>query len=210
MADEPKAAEAGATGEPDDTQKRPGGHRTYTWVWMVLALITVGGFLTWLGLASEPTAVTVVEDGTAPGEEPLPPGVTAVHKDSLADDKGAYTGQLIRVSNVAATGNLGPAIFWGELGDPTNQVPILVRLDSAAAEGFQPQVGGFYTVTGMVWAMSQELADAWYERGELAGEGEHLQASFADYYIQVNRIVPTPASMRDTETGTGGDGGAAG
>lgn len=178
-----------------------------TWLWMVLALVSVGGFLTWLGVTSEPTSVSVVEDTTEAGMDA--DGVPLVPKDSLAANKGGYVGQEIRVRNVAATGNLGPGVFWGELGTQANQVPILVRLDSAAQEGFQAQMGGLYTLTGMIFAMSDSLAGVWLDAGELAGEGERMQASFADYYIQVSNIRPTPASQRESG-GAGGGGSASG
>ncbi len=194
MADDPKAAGAGGS-------KASG---SLTWLWMILAVITVAGFLTWLGIASEPTSVAVVEDTTGAGMDET--GVTVVLKDTLAADKARFAGQEIRVANVAATGNLGAGIFWGELGTQANQVPILVRLDSAAGAGFQAQMGGLYTLTGTVHAMSDSLAGVWMEQGQLAGEGERMQAAFADFYIQVTNIRPTPASQRET----GGQGGASG
>jgi hypothetical protein len=182
-----------------------------TWLWMVLALVSVGGFLTWLGMASEPTSVSVVEDTTDAGMDS--DGVPVVSKDTLAANKAGFAGQEIRVHNVAATGDLGGGIFWGELGTQANQVPILIRLDSAAQEGFQTQTGGLYTLTGRLFAMSDSLAGVWLDAGELAGEGERMQASFADYYIQVRNIRPTPASQRESGgsgSGAGGEGSASG
>ncbi len=174
-----------------------------TWLWMILALITVAGFLTWLGISSEPTSVAVVEDSTGGMDDS---GVTVVPKDTLAANKAGYAGQEIRVGGVAATGSLGTGVFWGELGNQSNQVPILVRLDSAAQEGFTAQMGGLYTMTGVLHPMSDSLAGAWLDAGELAGEGERMQAAFADYYIQVSNIRPTPASQQDGGSGSGGSG----
>src|SRR5680860_768184 len=123
-------ANAERTEEPEEPKSR-GGSRT--WLWMILSLVVVGGFLVWLGVASEPTAVPVFEDVEEETEYELAEGTVAVHKDSLAENKAAYLDQQIRVSDVEASSPLGPGIFWGELGDRTNQVPMLVRLDSAAA-----------------------------------------------------------------------------
>lgn len=190
MADEPKAG--GTSGQTS---------RSFAWLWMVLAIITVGAFLAWLGLESEPTSVSVVEADTT--AEMVEPGVTLVSKDTLAADKSRFDGREIQVANVAATGVLGPRIFWGELGDPSNQVPILIRMDSATAASFTPQVGGYYTIVGIPFPMSDSLATAWLDAGELAGEGERLQAAFADYYIQARRVRPTPASQRESESGSG-------
>lgn len=170
-------------------EARASGGRSLTWLWMILALVVVGGFLTWLGMEAEPSAVAVVEEGE--GEEegmPLDSGVVAVPKDTLAANKARYTGQRVQVAQLEATSQLGPTIFWAELGDRANQVPILVRLDSAAAEGWQLQQGASYTVVGEIRRMSDSLATVWGEQGEFAGEGEQMQASFTDYFIQASRI----------------------
>lgn len=192
MADEPRASGSGTS------QSGGSSAGSLTWLWMVLAVITVAGFLTWLGLKSEPTQVTVVEDDEESAV--MVPGAEVIPKDTLAADKSAWEAQLIQVANVAATGSLGERVFWGELGDPANQVPILIRLDSAAAAELQPQMGAAYTVAGLVFPMSDSMAGAWLEEGLLAGEGERMQAGFADYYIQVSAIRPTR-----TQQGAAGD-----
>ncbi len=201
------ADESGKAGASGGQKKSSAG--SLSWLWMLLAIISVGGFLTWLGLEAEPTSVPVVEE-----EDPTimdDPSIPVVPKDTLAANKADYVAQEIRVHNVAATGTLGPKIFWGELGDPTNQVPILIRLDSAAAAGdsisgpFSPQMGAFYSVRGRVFPMNDSLAIDWGEDGEFAGEGEQTQAMFTDYYIQTSDIRPTPAQLRSGQgQGMGG------
>jgi hypothetical protein len=170
---------------------------------MLLALVTVGGFLTWLGMEAEPTSISVMEDT---GEDAIidPPDVTVVPKDTLAENKARYTAQQIRVHSVGITGQLGEKIYWGELGDGTTQLPILVRLDSASAAGdsisgpFAPEEGELYSIRGLVFPMSDSLAMAWGDQGEFAGEGEEMQAMFTDYYIQANDIQRTPESQRES------------
>ena len=186
----------------DDTR----GGRSRTWLWMILSLAVVGGFLVWLGAASEPTQVAVTEEAedaaetVGVGES----GATLVPKDTLAADKSAYEGQTIQVAQVEATTQLGDAIFWGELGDRATQVPILVRLDSTAAEGWTLEPGGLYTITGDVQRMSDSLATMWGEQGEFAGEGEQMQATFTDYFIQASRIRPSRGPASGAENGGAG------
>ena len=176
-----------------DEAKASGG-RPLTWLWMLLALVVVGGFLFWLGSAAEPTStVAVVEEEGSDEGDPLEAGVTQVVKDTLAADKARFAGQRVRVGQVEATGTLGPTIFWGELGDPSRQVPILIRMDSTAASGIDVTTGSYYTVTGEVQPMSDSLATVWGEQNEFTGEGEQMQAAFADYYIQVSTIRPSRA-----------------
>ncbi|HSH46385.1 MAG TPA: hypothetical protein VK966_11130 [Longimicrobiales bacterium] len=166
------------------------GGRSFTWLWMLLAVVVVAGFLTWLGMASEPSAVAIVEEDTT--EVDAEDGTfTEVPRDSLAADKARYAGQVIRVPDLQATGGLGPQVFWGELGTPERQVPILVRLDSAlAADSVEVESGDRYAVTGLVQSMTDSVAAAWLEGGVLPDEGAEMQATFADYFIEASRIRP--------------------
>jgi hypothetical protein len=167
----------------------PGG-RPMTLVWMILALVMVGGFLTWLGVASEPTTVVVFEEDDDNGNEEFG-DVVAVERDTLAANVSQYEGREILVRGVASTGRLGPGIFWGELGDVERQIPILVRMDPGAAGQAQIQTGVTYSISGQVLRVTNELVETWAGEGEFAGEGEQLQATFADYYIQAQSVRPT-------------------
>jgi hypothetical protein len=169
---------------------RPPAGRPLSLVWMVLALVIVGGFLTWLGIASEPTTVVVVdyENDVDAGD---PGAFTPVPRDTLAENRARFLDQGIRVEGVASTGRLGPAIFWGELGDLERQIPILVRVDPDAARTVEIRSGVEYTISGQVRRVTEELVEEWAAAGEFAGEGEQLQATFADYYIQASAVRPT-------------------
>ena len=169
---------------------RTAKRRPLTWLWMLLALVTVGGFLTWLGLTSEPSTVAIVESDDGDGDV-TPDGFTVVTRDSLAANKAGYEGQLVEVPSLEATGALGPVVFWGELGTQQNQVPILVRMDSTlAAAGMQVTPGSHYLVRGSVQRMTDSIATAWGEQGVLPDEGARLQATFADYFIEASNIRP--------------------
>jgi hypothetical protein len=171
---------------------------------MLLALVSVGGFLTWLGLEAEPTSVTVVE--TEEDAMMDPPSIPVVSKDSLAGNKTDFVAQDIRVHNVAITGTLGPRIYWGELGDRNTQVPILLRLDSTSAAGFTPATGTVYSVRGRTYPMNDSIANAWGDDGEFSSEGNQMQAMFTDYYMELTDIRPTPARLREsTPTGPAQD-----
>jgi hypothetical protein len=186
----------------DDARVRSG--RSLTWLWMIVAVVAIGGFLVWLGAASEPSAVAVVEEEAEDDAADAAGGAFVdVVKDTLAANKGRYEGERVRVAQVEATGTLGDRVFWGELGDRANQVPILVRLDSAAAASSQVRTGSMYTLTGQIVRMSDSIATVWGEAGEFAGESEQMQAAFADYYIQVSSIRPSRGG-RSAPSGGGG------
>jgi hypothetical protein len=152
-------------------------------------------------VASEPTTVAVVEaNGDEDDLDETGAPVTVVERDALRDNVGGHTGQRIRVRGVESTGRLGPAIFWGELGDPGRQVPILVRLDPAQAGTLDIRQGVAYTITGEIHQVTEDELNTWAEQGEFAGEGEQLQATFADYYIQASSVRPTTAARAQPES----------
>jgi hypothetical protein len=175
-----------------DLGRAPAG-RPMTLLWMVLALVVVGGFLTWLGVASEPTTVVVVEneDDDDVGNGGATGTARLVERDALAENVAGFAGQEIQVRNVTATGSLGPGIFWGELGDLENQIPILVRMEPELAGAVRVDDGVNYTIVGVVQRVTEELVNTWAAQGEFAGEGEQFQATFADYHIQASAVRPT-------------------
>lgn len=179
------------------TEGAPG--RSLTWLWMLLAVVVVAGFLTWLGMASEPSTVAVVEEENGENVEEED-GVTVVPRDTLAEGKALYQGQVIRVPEVQATGNLGPAVFWGELGTPEQQVPLLVQLDSTLVEeGVEVESGARYTITGLVQPMSDSIAGVWLDAGILPDEGAEMQATFADYYMEASALRRVQGDGDDDE-----------
>ena len=185
----------------DEARTPKGG--SLTWLWMVLALVLVAGFLTWLGVASEPSEVAVVEESDTAGAQPGDGlAFTEVPKDTLAAAKERFEGQRIRVAGVQVTGSLGPGIFWGELGSQSNQIPILVRMDSSLVSGgLQVQQGGTYTITGLVQRMTDSVSAAWGSEGAFADEGAQMQSTFADYYIRASNIRPSQAGGTEPTRG---------
>ena len=166
------------------------GRRTLTWLWMILALLSVGGFLTWLGYTAEPTDVQIVRDEEP--EEDL--AIPTIPKQRLAQNKDEYAGQEIRVRDIAATGQLGPNVFWFELGDQSNQIPLLVRFDTAANRIAEPRTGGVFTLVGRLAPMNDSIAAAWNEAGAFNDDGGELQASFTDYYMHTTEVRRGTAS----------------
>jgi hypothetical protein len=84
------------------------------------------------------------------------------------------------------------------LGDPARQAPILIRMDEEVAGRVEVEVGVPYTVTGVIHRVTDELVSEWGAQGEFTGEGEQLQATFADYYVQasdVRRTAPAQAAQ---------------
>lgn len=67
-------------------------------------------------------------------------------------------------------------------------VPILVRL--SPDEDSRPQPGRTYTISGEVLRMTDQVAAEWGDAGEFRGEGEEMQATFTDYYLDQATLEP--------------------
>ena len=165
-------------------RRRSGGG--LTWVLALAAVVVVGGFLYWLGASSEPTSVAVVE-GEAADSADAGPAATAVALGTFANAPDSYDGQTIRLESVDVASRLGNEAFWIQL---PNQVPYLIKLDSAAlSQAAAIQAGGKVTVTGPVRMMNDSVLGAWEQRGVLQGT-QRDEASFATSFLEAVRVQP--------------------
>lgn len=153
----------------------------YTWVWVALSLVLMGGFFYWLAVSSEPTTLQVVEDDEAAEDA----GVLEVHPAEFASNPRGYPGQEIRLRNIIVASRLGAHAFWTEL---PNDQPFLVRLDDAIlAEGASVQGGQRVTVVGTVHQMTDSILAAWEEQGAI-DEATRPEAEFATDFLEARRI----------------------
>ncbi|MEJ2218414.1 MAG: hypothetical protein P8099_17560 [Gemmatimonadota bacterium] len=175
--------------------------RSLGWLWMILSLILIAAFMTWLGLESKPTEVTVQTN-----EEGAPEGAAApvVPLDSFSLHPDQYVGQEIQLQNVQAQSSMGPQAYWLDM--PTN-VPFLLKADSslAASGDFAMESGTRYNVLGRVIAMSDSVLNAWQQSGAIGSEGERMQAEFATAFIEASQVQRTGGA-----SGTGGPSSGAG
>lgn len=153
----------------------------------VLAVVSVLGFLYWLYVTAEPTAVAVVEE--APADTAFA-AVAPTDWATFATGPRSYVGMRLRFDEIKVVSRLGNAAFWTNLPDET---PFLVRLDSAlVAQGFAVTSGDLVRIIGTVHEMTDSVLDAWQQSGVLADEMQRAEAEFATLFIEVERAELRP------------------
>jgi len=158
-------------------QRKPAGQ--FAWLWMIVSLISVGGFLAWLGVKSEASTVAVVEET----EDEAGDASTAevVTLEQLQAGSEPYVGRMIRVEHVSVASRLGERAFWTML---PNGTPYLVKL----AAGAGVEQGEVVTVVGRVAAMSDSVLAAWQQEGVLTDDGQRAEAEFATNFVDAVSI----------------------
>lgn len=190
----------------EHTEHRKSG-RGVAWLWMILALIMMAGFLTWLGVESKPTEVTVQtnDEGITPAEAAAP----LIPLDTFSLHPEQYLGQTIRLPAVQAQSSLGKEAYWLDM---PSQVPFLLKADSAlvASGSFTMETGTSYYVMGRVLAMDDSVLSAWEASGAIQGEGERMQAEFATDFIEASIVRPVNGQSGTPGAGQDGSGAAQG
>ena len=153
---------------------------------MILCFLAIGGFLYWLSITAEPTAV-VVEEVSEEGPE----NVVAFAEFSAATD--SYIGRQISLEGIAVTSLLGPHSFWTSLDDAQGTAYLLHFSEAALADSVSVTSGISVTVTGMVMAMSDSILDAWEAAGAFPQESDRFQAEFAEDFIEVSSVATDEA-----------------
>ncbi|MEJ2678765.1 MAG: hypothetical protein P8174_06795 [Gemmatimonadota bacterium] len=161
----------------------------------------IAGFMTWLGVESKPTEVTVQtsDEGISPEEA----GVPLIPLDTFSLHPEQYLGQRVRLQNVQAQSSLGKEAYWLDM---PSQVPFLLKADSSlvASGDFTMETGTSYYVMGRVLAMDDSVLSAWEASGAIQGEGERMQAEFATDFIEASIVRPvsgqcgTPGAGQDS------------
>lgn len=148
---------------------------------MVLCFLAIGGFLYWLSITAEPTAIVVEEVA----DDEL---VNAVSFADFSMATGSYVGQEISLEGIDVTSLLGPHSFWTSLEDAQQTAYLLHFSEAALADSVSVMAGGSVTVTGMVTAMSDSILDAWQAAGAFPQESDRFQAEFAEDFIEVSSV----------------------
>lgn len=173
------------TERPIGRSKSAGGMQ---WLWMILAVVAMGGFMAWLGVNSQPQAGPVVDEGfSAADTEEFVPG-QRVAVDDIAGQPETYVDREITLADVAVSSRLGESAFWVVA---SNGTPFLVKLgEEVVASGGTVSDGQVVTVAGPVRAMSAATLDEWEQIGILRSESDRLVAEFATAYLEATELTP--------------------
>lgn len=168
--------------------ERRGSAGRFAWLWMVLTVLTMGGFMAWLGVNAKSGTVAVVEE-----EAPVDFGAAEVVRlDDLATGAASYMGKAIRLNGIPVSSRLGGYAFWAVT---SNGMPFLVKLDKALVEGgFTVQDGQAVNVVGQVREMSATVLDGWEAEGVLTNADDRMVAEFATEYLEVVQATHVAAA----------------
>lgn len=172
---------------------------------MVLAFLTMGGFMYWLYLQSEAQRQLEIQEAAeaAAAAAELERMGTLISGDAIATDASPFVGRNIRLEGLTVASALGTQGVWLEL---PNGNPFLVSFSEAVkAEGLSLATGQMPTVAGVVYAVNDSVLTAWTESGAI-GEGDRLAAEFATHFLEaeVVRLADDPGGA---DGGDGGEGG---
>lgn len=157
----------------------------------ILAVVAAGGFFYALFLFSEPTQVTLEEEGAE--EPPLALGLPAFQNQipNLVED-----GQRVQLDNLLVSSVTSPSLFWFNLPDES---PFLVRLELELMEsGVMVEEGDVLNLTGRPHAVDEQLLDQWMGVGVLPDDAARALAATADYYLLAEDIqLQVPEEMQE-------------
>lgn len=173
------------------TQRRSSSGQ-FKWLWMLSTVVVVGAFMYWLGATSEPSAPQVVEAESDAGANVE---ATTVALDDLAAGYSNYVGTRVRLQSVSVASPLGTQAFWTAT---SNGVPFLVRLGpELVAAGMTVPGGASVTAVGHVVLMSDSVLTAWEREGVISGEGQRLEAEFAQVFLEATYAeIEAPAGSQ--------------
>jgi|GEM_PF-3165148 len=176
--------------------EQKGSGANFAWVWMLLAVLAVGGFLGWLAVNSQAISVAVVEEAE---EEPQADfsDVEAVELDDLMDDPASYFDQALKLENLEVTSSLGEYAFWAL---NSQGIPFLVKFSKELVEeGLAVEDGDKITVIGQLQELNDFVLDGWEIDGVLQTEEDRMLAEFATEYFDVVEVEETSADDSDED-----------
>jgi hypothetical protein len=143
---------------------------------MIVAFVTIAGFLYWLSITAVPTEpVVAVEEEAA----------QAVSLAAFSRDPGMYEDVLIRVDGVEVVSQLSPGAFLVALADG-GVYP--VQLSAAAAGGAAMAPGSTGSITGRVETLPPETLGAWAADSVFGDEAQMEAVATAGTYLLAEEV----------------------
>lgn len=168
-----------------DVEQKKAGQQT--WIWALVAIISVLALMLWLASQPEETGPVVMEDDTtAVGADADEPGTETVELTAIAAAPGDFAGRTIRVEGVEVVATLGPRAFWANI---PGQNPFLVIVEEGAGDAALVAAQQDVNIRGAVGEVTEALVDEWIAAGAV-NQGARDEATFATHAIVADRIRP--------------------
>ncbi len=146
---------------------------------MILAALSIAGFVWWLSVFTEPTQFAIAQEETEEVDE-SPLLELATFQQIFHD----MDGQRVRLEGIEVATMIGPQAFLTSLPDGT---PLVVRIMPGGANA--PIVGGdMLDVSGTVRAMSDAVLDAWEAEGVITDPTAREIAGFGSHFYEADRL----------------------
>lgn len=166
---------------------------------MILAFLSIGGFLYWLNLSSAAYVEAFNEEREAMEAEETVDG-TPVAMEDIQMDPAGWIGQEIRLEGIPVVSRVGSYAFWTEF---PNQTPFLVRI---AQQGVVVETGWTADAVGQIYPMTDSVLDAWEAEGILADEDQRFEAEFATEFFQAIQLDLDRGETDENENSEGDEG----
>jgi hypothetical protein len=153
---------------------------------MILAALSIAGFVWWLSVFTEPTQFAVAQE-EAVEDAGAAPTLELSTFEQRADD---MAGSRLRLQGVEVATSIGPRAFLTSLPEGK---PYVIRLMPAAGD-LNLMGGEIVDVTGTVRAMSNEVLDAWEAEGVITDPTAREIASFGITFIEAEAVTRRPAT----------------
>ncbi len=165
---------------------------------MILAALSIAGFVWWLSVYTEPTQFAVAQEERADNA-----AREAVGTMSLEAFEERYaeleSGTRLRLRGVEVATSIGPMAFLTALPGGT---PYVVRIMPTVEDPFFV-AGDVLDITGTVRTMSPEVLDGWEAEGVITDPAAREIAGFGVNFLEAE--VLAPATQTDDDAGSDDD-----
>jgi hypothetical protein len=146
---------------------------------MILAALSMAGFVWWLSVYTEPTQTALAREEVA--EVEAPPMATAEFEQQVTQ----LTGQQVRLEGIEVATLIGPQAFLASL--PEGSILLVRILPGVAPLGVEP--GQVLALRGTVRAMSPEVLDQWGAEGVYTDPAARDIAGFSVNFLEVDQVA---------------------
>jgi hypothetical protein len=153
---------------------------------MILAALSIAGFVWWLSVFTEPTQFAVAQEEAVEEADGVPTLELATF-EQRADD---MAGSRLRLQGLEVATSIGPRAFLASLPEGK---PYVIRLMPAVGD-LNVTGGEILDVTGTVRAMSDEVLDAWEAEGVITDPTAREIASFGLTFFEAEAVMRRPAT----------------
>ncbi|TVP44288.1 MAG: hypothetical protein EA350_11960 [Gemmatimonadales bacterium] len=160
---------------------------------MILAALSIAGFVWWLSVFTEPTQFAVAQEENAEEANAAP----SLALGTFEQRAGEMVGSRVRLEGMEVATSIGPRAFLTSLPEGT---PYVVRLMPAAGD-LLVTGGEVMDLVGTVRAMSDDVLDAWEAEGVITDPTARDIAGFGATFLEAEAVTLRAA----TETPPGGD-----